>query len=214
VRVSWAAAGGIGYAGGAFRLRFDDSGGNFGVADIILPNEVNTERVGINGASTVWSSGRRPRTLDGETGNADGHFRFPPQSINNNDYRAENQGGTIYLTARNRSSFESQIEHAQLPPFYMPTDSTLFVSDASFDLFVFTVRAPLTGRGTVTIAPEMISGVVFTSAEGAGIQTTPAERTMVPASFTYVPLPPTGVVFAIVGLPGLRRRRCTQGDGR
>jgi hypothetical protein len=205
VRLSWTATGGIGYAGGAFRLRMD----GLSVADVTVPNEVNTERVGINGASTVWSSGRRPRTLDGNTTNADGTFRFPPQGTGatNVGYRVETQSGATYLTGRNGGGTENQIEHAQLPPALMPTDSELFVSAASFDLFKFTVRAPLTGSGTVTITPEMLSAAIFTSVNGAQVQTTANQRTMVAGSFTYTPAPSTLALLGLGGLVAGRRRR-------
>jgi hypothetical protein len=210
LRLTWTDPEGIGYSGGAFRLRFSDTGGNFGAADITLPNEVNVERIGIHGASTIWSSGRRPRTFDGETGNADGSFRFPAQGTGatNIGYRAEAQNGMIFLTGRNGAGVENQIEHAQLPPAVPPPpDPPLFVTDTSFDLFKFTVRAPLTGSGTVTITPEMIWAAVFISESGMAHHTTAEQRTMVPASFFYtIPAPGVGWFVVAVGMAARRRR--------
>jgi uncharacterized protein (TIGR03382 family) len=218
VRLSWAAGGGIGYAGGAFRVRFD---GLAEISDVVSPVgvfvEQSTEQIGINGAATVWSSGRRPRTLDGATEHSGGMFRLPTNSPSpiGVHYRAERQNGVLYLTARNGQSVERQIEHAQLPPALMPTDNTLFVSDASFDLFKFTIRAPLAGRGTVTITPEMISAAIFTDANGAQLQTTAEQRTMVAASFTYTPGPPAAGPLALAAIgAALRRRRAGPGGER
>jgi uncharacterized protein (TIGR03382 family) len=207
VRPSWSADGGIGYAGGAFRVRFD----GLSVADVTLPNENPNERVGINGAVTIWSSGRRPPTLDGTTGNVDGTFRQPPQGNSRLVYSVESQRGATYLTGR-MFGIERQIEHAQFPPALMPVDTSLFVSDASFDLFKFTIRAPLAGRGTVTITPEMISASIFIDANGAQVATTADQRTMIAASFTYTPGPPAVGPLALAAAgAALRRRRRNSG---
>jgi hypothetical protein len=214
VRLSWTLPGGIGYAGGAFRLRFNDSGRNFGIPDVVIPSEQASEHIGINGATTVWSSGRRPGTLDGNTMHMDGMFRYPPQGTGAVIlvYRVYSQADNIYLTGHN-TGVEGMIEHAQLPPGLMMVDSTLFVSDTSFDLFKFTVRAPLTGNGTVTITPEMLSAAVFTSPAGAVVQVTRDQWTLTPASFSYTPGPPISGLVMLVGLGAVRRRRGRRPEG-
>ena len=83
-----------------------------------------------------------------------GTFRFPPNSCTaptGLGYRVETQAGGLYLTGRNGQGVENGIEHAQIPPALMAVDSTLFVSDTAFDLFRFTLVAPATGRGTVSV---------------------------------------------------------------
>jgi MYXO-CTERM domain-containing protein len=201
VRVAWSGASGIGYAGGALRMRLD----GVAASQIDLPSEVAADHIGVGGQSTVWGSGRRPRA-DRGGGLADGGFRFPPAGSGPTSlaYRAETQGGIAYLTARNGGNTEVRIEHAQLPPGLMQVDSTLFVSEASFDLFKFVVHAPAFGNGTVTVTPEVTYASIFTSAAGANVR---AQFSATAASFTYTPAPAGLAVLGIGGLLVARRRR-------
>jgi hypothetical protein len=199
VRLEWAYPSAIGYFGGAFRLRMD----GLAVGDVDLPNESLSERIGINGAATVWSSGRRPRTLDGATGESGGGFRFLVQQGTGPtqvSYRAETQAGVTYLTGRNGVNVENRIEHVQEPLI----DNAFFITDTAFDLFKFSVRAPLSGAGTVTITPEISLAFILLTPNG-GNMTVPA--TGVGASFTYVPGPGGAVLLGVVVALQVRRRR-------
>jgi hypothetical protein len=211
VRVSWSDDEGLGYAGGAFRLRLSDSLQQLRAADILLPEESCTEHIGIRGASTVWNEGRRPATLDGETGDADGSFRHPVALVGGANelwYRAEARSGSVFLTGRNAGGIETQIEHSQPPLAFAAGGGSLFVSEASFDLFKFTVRAPLSGHGSVQISPEAARAVIYTTPDGRGRHhTTSDQRLFEGASFSYAPAPSALVALLLGGALMGRRRR-------
>jgi hypothetical protein len=199
VRVEWSYPGAVGYLDGAFRLRMD----GLSVGDVDVPNEIATERVGINGAATVWSSGRRPRTFDGASGESGGGFRFLiPQGTGPTQlsYRVENQAGATYLTGRNGSNIENRIEHVQDAAFNNP----FFITDTAFDLFRFSVRAPTHGVGTVTITPEISIAAILLTPNGAN---TNVPATGIGASFTYLPGPGAVGLLCWAGASTLPRRR-------
>jgi len=213
VHVTWVDAAGIGYAGGAFRLRAN----GLGVSDVLNPNnsaggvngEAGSEQVTFGqGGTQRWTFGRRPKRVyidafgDPQSG---GGFRFPPLNTGPTDvhYSVEQQGGITYLTGRNGASVENRIEFAQIPPG-LQADPLFFENAASFDLFKFAVRAPTSGSGTVTITPEVLSGAIFTSAQGAQDM---AVVTSTGATFTYAPAPSTLALLGLGGLIAGRRRR-------
>jgi len=222
VRVTWTDAAGIGYAGGAFRLRMVDSGGNFGVANVLNPNnsasgvngEATNEQVTFGqGGTNRWTFGRRPKRVyinaDGES-TSGGGFRFPTLGTGPTDvhYSAEPGGaaGNVLLTGRNGANVENRIEHAQVPPGVL-SDPLFFEPATSFDLFKFAVRAPLTGSGTVTITPEVLSASIYISEQGAQHMLTAAQISATGGSFTYTPSPSTLALLGLGGLVAGRRRR-------
>jgi hypothetical protein len=181
IRVDWSYPGGVGYYGGAFRLRMN----GLSVGDIDLPVETTAEHIGINGATTVWSSGRRPRTSDGATGDTGGGFRFPPIGSGPTDVRyvAEQQAGIAYLTSRNGQG-ENRIEHIQNPP-NGPIPNPFFVTDPTFDLFKFSVRAPMNGSGSVSIGAEINVAEILLNPVTNFFTDVAVSATV--ASFTYGP---------------------------
>jgi uncharacterized protein (TIGR03382 family) len=231
VRVSWTDAAGVGYAGGAFRLRFNDSGNNFAAANVVTPsnsnNGINSEttaqRVGVTagelptGAGTVadsWTSGRRPKrayladATDPSSIQSGGGFRFPPNGPGATDmhYSVESQSGVLYLTGRNGASVENRIEHAQIPRSLQP-DPLFFDPGTSIDLFKFQVRSPATGLGTVTITPEVLSASIFISDAGAQHMLTANQISATGGTFAYSPSPSTLALLGLGGLVAGRRRR-------
>jgi hypothetical protein len=220
VRVSWTDAQGVGYAGGAFRLRMSDTGNNFGASDILNPNNTNggvngesgTEQVTFGqGGTQRWTFGRRPkRVLLDEFGDplSGGGFRFPTLGTGPTDvhYSADTVAGVTYLTGRNGAGVENRIEHAQVPAGVL-ADPRFFENAASFDLFKFAVRAPATGSGVVTITPEVLSASIYISDQGAQHMLTAAQISATGASFSYVPSPSTLALLGLGGLVAGRRRR-------
>jgi uncharacterized protein (TIGR03382 family) len=221
VRVTWTDAQGIGYAGGAFRLRMQDTGNNFGPANILNPNnsaggvngEATNEQVTFGqGGTNRWTFGRRPKRVyinsDGES-TSGGGFRFPTLGTGPTDvhYSAEPGGaGITLLTGRNGANVENRIEHAQVPPGVL-SDALFFETATSFDLFKFAVRAPLTGSGAVTITPEVLSASIYISDQGAQHMLTAAQISATGGTFTYTPSPSTLALLGLGGLVAGRRRR-------
>jgi uncharacterized protein (TIGR03382 family) len=222
VRCTWTDTAGIGYAGGAFRLRMNDSGGLFGPANVLNPNnssggvngESATEQVTFGqGGTNRWTFGRRPKRVyldqfgDPTSG---GGFRFPTLGTGPTDvhYSAEPGGNPndTLLTGRNGANVENRIEHAQVPPGVL-SDPLFFENSTSFDLFKFAVRAPLTGSGTVTITPEVLSASIYISDQGAQHMLTSAQFSGTAGSFTYTPSPSTLALLGLGGLVAGRRRR-------
>jgi hypothetical protein len=229
LRCAWQDPAGIGYAGGAFRLRMD----GLGITDVLVPNNSNNganseptnQRVGVplseippgSGYATIgdnWTSGRRPKRayiqIPGDpTGLVSGGgFRYPitgnggPLDLH---YSVEQQAGVTYLTGRNGGLVENQIEHNQYPPA-LQADPLFFEPAASLNLFKFQVRAPLHGEGTATITPEILSASIFTSPTGTFDLLTTDQITAIGGSFTYSPAPPSLAPLAIA-LAALARRR-------
>jgi hypothetical protein len=224
VRATWTggASGASGLAGGQFRLRFGDTGGNFSVTNVLIPTEGSTNQVGVANPndplapipSTSWTLGRRPKTAynveDSENPGSyvlqsGGGFRFPSLGAGPTDlaYRAENQGGIVYLTGRNGANVENRIEFAQVARS-LQSDVNFYVSSTSFDLFKFRVTAPATGAGTVTVLPEISIATLYTSDSGAQ---TNATLSGVAGTFTYAPAPSTLALLGLGGLVAGRRRR-------
>jgi hypothetical protein len=229
VHCSWVRPDGLGYAGGAFRLRMD----GLGVADVFTPSNTNgginsettAQRVGVRFPSPIpppygtvsdsWTSGRRPKRayLADETDpgsvQSGGGFRFPPMGSGPTDmhYSVEQQSGITYLTGRNGAGVENRIEHAQLPRA-LQGDPLFFEPSTDFDLFKFQVRAPLTGSGAATITPEILSSSIFTSETGAQVILTVNQIQALGASFTYTPAPAAALplLLAAWATPRLRRR--------
>jgi hypothetical protein len=226
LRCAWQDPAGVGYAGGAFRLRMD----GLGIADVLVPNnstngvnsETSGQRVGVpaseippgHGWGTVadgWTSGRRPKRayLDGDpepTGLvAGGGFRNPPNNNNSLHYSVEFQAGATYLTGRNAANVEIWIEHAQAP-LAAQGDPLFFEPSSDFALFKFQVRAPLSGSGTVTITPEIQVAAIYATPDGAQDLLTPAQIQTLSASFTYVPAPGLSPLIGIALTISLRRR--------
>jgi hypothetical protein len=227
VRCTWQDPQGIGFAGGAFRFRIDDTAGPFAMANVVAPNNnsggVNSEstgdRVGVPaselfpGEGTVpdrWTLGRRPKraflqdATDPTSLSIGGGFRFPPLGTGPTDlhYSVEQQTGVTYLTGRNGAGAENRIEFANLPPV-LAEDPRWFERATAFDLFKFQVRAPLSGSGTVTITPEILLASIFISDAGAQHVLSPDQIHTTPASFTYIPaagpaaLLPLAIAFAL-----------------
>jgi len=123
-------------------------------------------------------------------------------------YSAEPGGaaGNVLLTGRNGANVENRIEHAQVPPGVL-SDPLFFEPATSFDLFKFAVRAPLTGSGTVTITPEVLSASIYISEQGAQHMLTAAQISATGGSFTYTPSPSTLALLGLGGLVAGRRRR-------
>jgi hypothetical protein len=230
VTVAWTAPGGVGYAGGAFRLRMD----GLGTSDVLFPNnntggvnsETTAQRVAIPASeltdpafgttTTNWTSGRRPKrgyladATDPSSLQSGGGFRFPPNGTGPTDvhYSVEQQAGVTYLTGRNGAGVENRIEHAQIPRA-LQADPLFFDPSANLDIFKFQVRAPLTGFGTVTITPEVLSASIFTSDAGAQVMLTAQQIAATGATFQYgvVPAPSTLALMGLGGLVAARRRR-------
>jgi uncharacterized protein (TIGR03382 family) len=229
VHVVWSDPNGSnqGLAGGAFRLRAN----GLGVADVLFPNNstngVNSEssgnRVGVPAGDIAppggtigdsWTAGRRPKRAyfqdagDPTTLVSGGGFRFSTLGTGPTDmhYSVEQQAGITYLTGRNGASVENRIEFAQFPRS-LQADPLFYENRNSIDLFKFQIRAPLTGAGTVTITPEVLSASIFTSDAGAQDMLTAAQITATGASFTYSPSPSTLALLGLGGLVAGRRRR-------
>jgi len=229
VRVVWSDPNGSnqGLAGGAFRLRAN----GLGVADVLSPNnsagginsEANGNRVGVPaselpaGAGTIadsWTLGRRPKrayyqdATDPASLTSGGGFRFPTLGTGPTDmhYSVEQQSNITYLTGRNGASVENRIEFAQFPKT-LQADQLFYEGRTTVDLFKFQVRAPLTGAGTVTITPEVLSASIFTSDAGAQDMLTAAQISATGGTFTYSPSPSTLALLGLGGLVAGRRRR-------
>jgi hypothetical protein len=223
IQVAWAADGGIGYAGGSFRLRME----GLDVADVLSPNnsggglylEPGGDRVSVPAerlpppagpVTDRWTTLRRPKSAylldasDPTSLRAGGGFRFPPNAQPPTDlgYRVEQQAGVTYVTGRNAAFVEIGIEHAQIP-LNLQTDPLFFVPEARFDLFKFQVRAPLHGTGAVTITPEPVvafgnsAASIYTSPDGAQAMLTPDQIQTLGASFSYVPEPGAAALLGI-----------------
>jgi hypothetical protein len=232
VRATWTggASGATGLAGGQFRLRFGDTGGTFSVANITAPlgsastQEPTTNQVGHSNPtdplaptpSTSWSIGRRPKTAVNELADptdpsqgysvqSGGGFRFPTLGSGPTDlaYRAENQGGIVYLTGRNGASVENRIEFAQVSRG-LQADPLFYVSDNTFDLFKFRITTPASGAGVVSALPEIAIATLYTSDSGAQTNATLAG---VAGTIAYSPSPSTLALLGLGGLVAGRRRR-------
>jgi hypothetical protein len=225
VRVTWAATGGLGFAGGAFRLRLD----GLDVSNVVTPSnsnggvnsETTAQRVGVPasqlppGAGTVsdsWTSGRRPKRAyladasDPSSIQSGGGFRFPPNGTGPTDlhYSVEQQSGVTYLTGRNGAGVENRIEFAQIPPA-IQTDPLFFEPSASFDLFKFQIRTPSSGAGPLTFTPDVLSASIYITAGGG--QVTP-QVSVVPGVLVYVPSSAAAAPLALAfSAAALRRRR-------
>jgi hypothetical protein len=225
---AWVDPTGIAYFGGAYRLRMD----GLGVADVLSPNNSND---GVNGENSTdwvsvpaskiplpggpvtdrWSSGRRPRSAylldasDPDSVVADGGYRFPPLGTfpTNLRYRVEQHAGVTYLTGRNGQNMENWIENALFPPPYF-LDPLLIDRGTDLELFKFQVRAPLSGAGTVTITPDVLSCAILTNlSSGAFHRLTHDQIQVVGGSFTYVPGPSVLAVLILGAAGGGRRVR-------
>jgi hypothetical protein len=226
VRCEWVWAYGAGYAGGAFRLRMD----GLSIGDVLSPDNstggINGEdaqdRVSVPaaelppGAGTVsdrWIIGRRPKrayladATDPGSIQAGGGFRFPPIGTHATDmhYSVEAQSGITYLTGRNGSGVETQIGHVQLPRSLL-NDPLFYEPAAALDLFKFTVRAPRSGTGTVTITPEVLSATAYDDTGRHDHHFIDGEISAVGVSFSYVPGPGGLLVLTLASFTLLRVR--------
>jgi hypothetical protein len=177
----------IGYGLGAFRLRMD----GLTPADLDLPDE------GPPGTLPWDHGGRRPRS---SVADVLGGFRFPPVSDFSPvgvHYATTVHDGAAYLTSIT-SAGENRIRHSQIAPVF---GNTGFVTDTMFKLFRFSVRAPLSGAGTVTITPEGLGTELFLDEDGDRLA---VPNQAAPASFSFAPAP-ASVLLLVLAVP---RRRC------
>jgi hypothetical protein len=180
--IAWNLTGGYAYEGGAFRLRMD----GLGPSDVNLPTEPPSDYIAVPGGDVFWTDGRRPPYFLGSDIWVGG-FRLPRRP----QYTADQEGGAVFLDAGGGPILHSQ-----------DVFEAGVTTDAQFELFRFSVRAPLVGRGEVTITPDALVG---NAVDGAG-HLVPLVATGIPAAFTFVPDVPTLSALLIL-LPNAGRSR-------
>jgi hypothetical protein len=191
IRCSWAPPG-LAVYGLWFRLRFD----GLNPSDLNLPVENPAD--GVDDPTRTWTSGRQPDRYV-ETPRAS--FREPPvgTSPGHMQYVISEHDGAAYLQATGDNTQEN------IYALQFPRDEFFPVTDPAFDLFKFSVRAPLAGAGLVTITPEVLAGDLFTNFtfyEGI-----PATTRAEGATFSFVPAPSAAALFGCGSLLSMCRRR-------